>query len=573
MADDRIEIEILLDDGSVKKGFANVKKQGEKTASSLSTSFGGLGKRFLAIGASIAAVVGAGIFTRQSIAAAQEQEDAINQLNTSLRTAGTFSEQASRELQEFAASLQQTSTIGDEVILTQLALARNFTNTNEEARRLTEAAVDLSAATGLTLDSAVRNLGKTFAGLTGELGESVPALRSLTAEQLKAGEAITLISERFGGAASAQLQTFSGRTEQLGNVFGDLQEAIGSFVTQSPALTALFGVIVEGLTDAINSITNFQKGTGDIFVPIINGALALGIALNTAIIGPLEAVSNAVNLSFQGIRTAVQGALFFVTDSIANFVNVIAPNSDFAQRVNEFNATIGATFQSFANQSGQALDGLFGFERTEQINQWVENLQTRISELNVGGFQPLANNIEQAGKKIDKEAKKAEFNVKQALGAGISRTIQSTVQALLEGENAFSGFAKATLSVFGDLAIQLGQFFIINGLAIEALIALGGAAAIAAGAALVALGTILKSASGGAPGLSNAAGVPGGDAGQVGGGFVDEVDEVEDTEQRDETRVAINIQGDVFDSQETGLRLVDILNESFDSNGTRLVTA
>jgi hypothetical protein len=35
----------------------------------------------------------------------------------------------------------------------------------------------------------------------------------------------------------------------------------------------------------------------------------------------------------------------------------------------------------------------------------------------------------------------------------------------------------------------------------------------------------------------------------------------------------VNIQGDVLDSRETGLRIVEILQDAFDTDGARVVTA
>lgn len=104
---------------------------------------------------------------------------------------------------------------------------------------MVQAAIDLSAATGLSLEGSIKNLGKTFAGLTGELGESIPALRSLTAEQLKSGAAVQLILDRFGGSALAQVQTFSGAIEQTSNIFGDLQETIGQLIIENDAVIAV----------------------------------------------------------------------------------------------------------------------------------------------------------------------------------------------------------------------------------------------------------------------------------------------------------------------------------------------
>lgn len=569
MADDRIEIEVLLDDGSVQKGFANVKKEGQKAGKFLSSSFAKVGATIAGIGAAFATAFAA----REVVQAAQIQEDAINQLNTSLKTAGSFSDEASQSLQEFASNLQLVTTVGDEVILNQLALARNFTQTNEEARALVEAAVDLSAATGLTLDSAVTNLGKTFAGLTGELGESVPALRSLTAEQLKAGAAIELISQRFGGAAAAQTQTFSGRISQLSNLFGDLQEVVGSLITQSPALVNAFGFIATKISEATSSLSEFSQDR-DIVGSLLNQLISFGLGVNQFVLAPLEILNNVVAAVFSGLRAQIQGGVLALATAAQTIVSIFSPESELAQNLTIFQQNASGLFNQFGNDARNAVGNIFNTDTTESFEVFLENFKAQINRVREEGLKPLQKEFTKTTEGISDDSKKASFNVNQGIGAGIGRAVQTSVQALAAGENAFSAFAGALLSVFGDLAIQIGQFFIINGLAVESLKAIKGAAAIAAGIALIALGTLLKGASGGSPGLTTPAGSPAGDAGFVGGGFVDEgVDETEDIEDQRTSQVAINIQGDVFDSEDTGLRIANILQNEFDTAGTRLVTA
>ena len=94
---------------------------------------------------------------------------------------------------------------------------------------------------------------------------------------------------------------------------------------------------------------------------------------------------------------------------------------------------------------------------------------------------------------------------------------------------------------------------------------MGGTAAIAAGAGLIALGTILKSFAGGAAG----AGAP---IGGGGGGVASATSDTEIAEEQEreepETRIAVNIQGDVLDSDETGLRIVELLNKELDTSGS-----
>ena len=235
-------------------------------------------------------------FVTEGVAAAQVQEDAINQLNTSLALSGRFSKETSAEFQEYAKSLQQASTAGDEVIIKQLALANNFARSTKQAKDLTQAGLDLAAVTNLTLDSAITNLGKTTGGLVGELGEVLPELKNLTQEELKAGKAIEFVLERFGGAASAQIQTFSGAVTQAGNSFSDLQETIGFAFTESEAIVGLiqeFNKIFVELQETV------KANEGELRSLVVNG-----IAFTIDAFSGLLEVIDFVQTGFQGLRAA-----------------------------------------------------------------------------------------------------------------------------------------------------------------------------------------------------------------------------------------------------------------------------
>jgi len=241
-------------------------------------------------------------------AAAQVQEDAINNLNTALKQTGDFSEAATRDLQQFASELQSVSTVGDETTLGMLALAKTFGVTNDRAKDLVKAAVELDAATGIGLDSALKNLGKTLSGLTGELGESVPALRELTAEQLKSGDAIDLILSRFGGSAEAKLNTFSGVVQQLKNTFGDLQEEIGFSITQNDFLIDSIKSVSDALVTAINVINGTDDSYNDLFDTIgdvTKQTLSLGVSF-LAVSKALKVLPRLFTATFAKISSTIK---------------------------------------------------------------------------------------------------------------------------------------------------------------------------------------------------------------------------------------------------------------------------
>ena len=72
-----------------------------------------------------------------------------------------------------AGALQQTSRFGDEAIIQQQAYLASIGMSEQQIKEMIPVTLDLAAATGMSLESAVKNTAKTLSGMTGELGESV----------------------------------------------------------------------------------------------------------------------------------------------------------------------------------------------------------------------------------------------------------------------------------------------------------------------------------------------------------------------------------------------------------------
>lgn len=284
------------------------------------------------------------------IEAATIQEDAISQLNQALVNAGTFSEETSQSFQDFASGLQDVTTFGDEALLSQLALARQFVGTDDDAKNLVKTATDLSVATGVTLESAVRNLGKTYGGLTGELGEVVPELKNLTEEQLRSGEAVDLIANKFEGFARNQAQTFSGSLTQAENDFGDLLEVMGSFITENTVVQ-----------DAISE-------SGDFFDQLSDALVSNGDEWR-------DVVTRGVKLFISGINATIQ----IIPKALAVF-SVLA----------EGLVTLETAFRSLNNAVG-----FLGGNVTDNTKRIAARLKELVAQAKSEGKSLTAEQIEQ----------------------------------------------------------------------------------------------------------------------------------------------------------------------------------
>lgn len=210
--------ELLIKLGADTLGVTKMSADVRKQLNSLQKDLTGFGKSWsLYVTAPLTAAAGV------AVKAADVQLKNEKRLLTALRGR----EDIQQRLIKQAGELQSRSLFGDEEIIGQQAFLASLGLTEQQINDTIEAAAQLSSATGMTLDSAVKNLARTYGGLSGELGESIPKLKELTTEQMKNGEAVKFILENYKGYAETLAKTGTGPLKQLWMAIGDLAEEFG----------------------------------------------------------------------------------------------------------------------------------------------------------------------------------------------------------------------------------------------------------------------------------------------------------------------------------------------------------
>lgn len=215
-----------------------------KFSESSSRHLGGIESSFKSLG-SAAKLLG-GLFVADKIVdglkaivgASSEAEDAANGMRNAMKLAGDFSQRNAQQFEGLAREIQRTTKYDDDLVISQVKVAKQYGATNAEAEKLIRASVDLAARTGKTLPEAVELLGKTLDGTAGKLAEAVPELRNFTAEQLASGAAIELVAKKFKGAAEGDIDVYSGAVAQAGNAFSNFLEILGDAVTKNASVIA-----------------------------------------------------------------------------------------------------------------------------------------------------------------------------------------------------------------------------------------------------------------------------------------------------------------------------------------------
>lgn len=161
-------------------------------------------------------------------------------------------------------------------------------------------------------------------------------------------------------------------------------------------------------------------------------------------------------------------------------------------------------------------------------------------------------------------------NLINGIGNAAGSAFAAFGRALATGENAFKAFAQAFLSTIGQVAIQQGTSFILQGIAYQFLPGFQavGSSLIAAGAALAVFGGALTAVGGGGAGAGAGGGAQLTDPTR---GFQDSTDFANDEERELNRQVALTVNGNIFSNDETRQEVVKLINDAFEEDGTVLI--
>lgn len=273
-----------------------------------------------------------GALAKSIVANTAEADQAITQLETTLKSTGRFTPELSKALQDFGAQLQSVSTFGDDAVVASEALLLTFTQVGDEAfPRAQRAILDVATALGTDLKSATLQVGKALndpvLGMTAlsrsgiQFSESQKDVVKALVEtgDVASAQAIILgeLERQFGGSAEAARNTLGGALTALHHAFGNLLEGEGTGVVdataaindltaalEDPAIKAAFGTIVAGVLNvtaaiakAMPELVGFTTWAAESLAAAFSGPAGDDIDRLTAKLAQLEAQATRVQES------------------------------------------------------------------------------------------------------------------------------------------------------------------------------------------------------------------------------------------------------------------------------------
>ena len=342
---------------------------------------------------------------------------------------------------------------------------------------MTVAAIDLAAATGTDVESAVRLLGGTFDGTVGKLANYGAEFRNLTKEQLEAGAAIDIVSKKFGGAASKDLDTFSGRLGQLSNSFGDFLKEIGKTVTESPAVQAALSATAEGINEVTEAIKRSKQeeesrdfsfgasvlGASGAYVQAANNIRQTNEQLAAFRDIKIGGQSKAVADGFAGIVEKSQGASSATADFVTRLesfpVQKITQNLGItgkaledAKKKAEETAKAFAAFQTSITQERGTAQEKIVQKATEDLKK-LADFEKKFGKQNAEEIQRLKIEISKSTNeqliKLEQEASQKEYDEKFKAAQKLNDDIRELEKQRLADFQA--GFANPVQNTLGKL--------------------------------------------------------------------------------------------------------------------------
>jgi len=398
---------------NLKKSVDSAAKESEKSFFSFKRAaevgLGVLGSQAIlgAINAAKAALQNlAKTMVSDGVKAAQVQEDAVHRLNTALKISGEFTEEASRELQDYASSLQQATKFGDEAIIETQALIQNLGGLSKDGlKQATQAALDLSSALKIDLKAAALLVGKAAAGNVSSFSRYGLVMQKGKDSAETFANALEAINSKFGGSAAAEIQTYSGVTQQASNTWGDLTEEIGFSITKNEAVIAVITEVNKATQDAIG----FLSAHKDEMKAFVAEGLVSVINMVPSLIDGLGLLESGFTGFFQAINTT-RGVIAEFTGDTSLSDKLVEERLELESNSRSRQEAI-ATIREYAVQLGERVT-----EASDNASRSIASMsdaQMQNAEITTAQRQALAELEAQKQKNIDKSVEFANSLLEQ----------------------------------------------------------------------------------------------------------------------------------------------------------------
>jgi hypothetical protein len=405
-----IEVKLTLDADDFKKILNDSKSDLQETSDSMNAAVLGIGA---AIAAGLAAI---GAFLKSSLDSYAQYQTSVTRLTAALSAQGLAADSTVQHLTNLAQHLQDITGVSDNNIIAAQALLTTYGLQGATLDKATQAALDLSAAMGIDLERAAQLLGKAYDGNTASLSRYGIMINEHTDTSRKFAAVMDQVNQRFGGAAQAQAETYTGKLNIMKAAFEDFEKAIGQLLAgPAGALVVMMTSVIRTFTDWVSIMANIHSSLGSV------GEMISGFV--STVMGPL--LNGIFNLEFQ--LTAILDKIPFMHTSVAIL------NVDIFDQQQKLNANIAA-WQKAMTQAKAT---------TDSQKKGVEDVTAAVDDQTKGVADAAESQTKFVSDSMNEEAK-----LRSKLAADAKKEHEDFVASFITTEGDLWGFATQTSNSF-----------------------------------------------------------------------------------------------------------------------------
>ena len=367
MANDySINAQITADASGYEKGINKAVKASKSLSSTLATvglALNGVTAIFNTVGKAISVVSKT---ATQCTEAFKVQINAEKALDTAIRNSPLMNGESSKNLKQFASSMQAVTNYGDEQLLPLITQLTAAGRSEEQTMKIIRTATNIAASGAMSLDTAVTQLNATLNGNVGKLGQQNKELKNLTAQELENGKAVDILAQKYKGMA----QTVADPTTQLKNLIGDLKEEVGSKLMPTVQLFASEAIkSVQKLISVIEQL-NLNKISA-VFKVIVDNVKAMATSGLEKLMGLFSNMKDVFSslAESDGFKKAVKIVNTIIDAYVYLYSQLALVFEELGNRVKDFAENVWKVISKLFEETGGGLD-----DTTSNLKKWAESI-------------------------------------------------------------------------------------------------------------------------------------------------------------------------------------------------------
>ena len=425
--------------GNSDSAVTAFKKLGREGSDALGAVFDVAKKGALIATAAAGAIAGAAF---SAIKAATDDQESQKKLADQLRRTMEATDEQIASVEQYISKQQMLVGVADDQLRPALANLARATGDITFAQKNLGLALDISAATGIELETVSLALGKAFTGNIGALTKLGVPIDENVKKSKDLSSVIDTLNTQFGGAAAAAADTFAGRLDILKLSIGEAWEGIGYALL--PIAEKLVAFIQKNVVPVIQAFADELSGGGslrDALLAATAEAGEFGLRVVDMVQTVVESVGQIANVFIDLVKPiifaggAIVSMIAFVRGGKGAFDDVGLAVNNFVSGLDNLKtntAVTGAAFDRFRNDVlGVAAAATVTQEQLRGLDQVQRGIaaggpvQRFIGPL-LAGYGSLAPKVKTA-KELQEEFNKTLAGLQSTAG-GASKTVETAKQ-------------------------------------------------------------------------------------------------------------------------------------------------